>query len=77
NASASQPTKGVTGFYWSFGDGTTATGQKVTHTYASTSSYTWHVSIATGTGKKYLTTKAILPQSAAGSSTNIVPYYVP
>jgi PKD repeat protein len=67
----------VTGYYWSFGDGTTASGRKVTHTYASTSSYTWHVSIATGTGKKYLTTKAILPQSASGSSTNIVPYYVP
>ena len=77
DASASQPTKGVTGYYWSFGDGTTASGSKVTHTYASTSSYTWHVSIATGTGKKYLTTKAILPQSDAGSSTNIVPYYVP
>jgi len=77
DASASQPTGGVTGYYWSFGDGTTATGRKVTHTYASTSSYTWHVSIATGSGKKYLTTKAILPQSDAGSSTNIVPYYVP
>jgi subtilisin family serine protease len=77
DASASQPTKGVTGYYWSFGDGTTASGLKVTHTYATTSSYTWHVSIATGTGKKYLTTKAITPQSASGSSTNIVPYYVP
>lgn len=77
DASASQPTKGVTGYYWTFGDGTTASGRTVTHTYSSTSNYTWHVSIGTGTGKKYLTTKVITPQSASGSSTNIVPYYVP
>ncbi|MBA2683262.1 MAG: S8 family serine peptidase [Gemmatimonadaceae bacterium] len=77
DASASQPTNGVTAYYWTFGDGMTATGRNVSHTYGSAASYTWHVSIATGTGKKYLTIKTITPASASGSSTSIVPYYVP
>lgn len=77
DASGSQPTKGVVAYYWSFGDGTTASGRNVSHTYGSAASYTWHVSILTGTGKKYLTTKAIAPANDSGSSTNIVPYYVP
>jgi aqualysin 1 len=77
DASASQPTKGVTGYYWTFGDGATASGRNVTHTYKSANSVTWHVSIGTGTGKKYMTIKTIAPMSASGSSTNAVPYYVP
>jgi hypothetical protein len=77
NASASQPTGGVTAYYWTFGDGTYGTGRSVNHKYGSASSYTWHVSIVTGTGKKYMTIKAITPASASGSSINTVPYYVP
>jgi subtilisin family serine protease len=77
DAGASAPTGGVTSYSWSFGDGSTATGRTATHTYGSATSYTWNLSIVTGTGKKYATSKSITPASASGSATSTVPTYVP
>jgi subtilisin family serine protease len=77
DASGSQPTGGVTSYLWYFGDGSSSTASKPTHTYGSTSTYTWSLTIVTGTGKKYYTSKSITPSSASGSSTNIVPIYIP
>lgn len=77
DASGSQPTGGVTSYLWYFGDGSTSTSRAPTHTYGSASSYTWSLTIVTGTGKKYYTSKSITPASASGSSTSTVPIYVP
>jgi subtilisin family serine protease len=78
DAGGSAPTGGVSSYSWTFGDGTTATGRVVTHTYATTSSsYTWSLNIVTGTGKKYATSKAIAPANASGSATSTAPTYVP
>ena len=77
DASGSQPTAGVTSYSWTFGDGSTATGRNVSHSYGGAASYTWTLAIVTGTGKKYSTGKSIAPAGAAGSSTSIVPTYVP
>jgi subtilisin family serine protease len=77
DASASQPTAGVTSYLWFFGDGTSSTSRTATHTYGSATSYTWSLTIVTGTGKKYYTSKSVTPASASGSSTSTVPFYVP
>jgi subtilisin family serine protease len=77
DAAGSAPTGGVTSYSWAFGDGTTATGRATTHTYGSSTSYTWKLSIVTGTGKKYATGKSITPASASGSATSTAPTYVP
>lgn len=77
DASGSQPTNGVTSYLWYYGDGSSSTGRTATHTYGSSTSYTWSLSIVTGTGKKYYTSKSITPASASGSSTSTVPTYVP
>jgi aqualysin 1 len=77
DAGASQPTGGVTSYKWYFGDGTSATGRAVNHTYGSSPSYNWVLYIATGTGKKYAVGKSITPASASGSATSTYPTYVP
>jgi subtilisin family serine protease len=77
SASASQPTGGVTSYLWYFGDGSWSNARTPTHTYGGLTSYKWSLTIVTGTGKKYYTSKSITPASASGSSTNVVPYYIP
>jgi aqualysin 1 len=77
DAGSSQPTGGVTSYKWYFGDGTSATGRAVNHTYGSSPSYNWVLYIATGTGKKYAVGKSITPASASGSATSTYPTYVP
>jgi hypothetical protein len=77
DAGASAPSGGVASYTWYFGDGSSATGRAVSHTYGSATSYTWALFIVSGTGAKYSTGKSITPASASGSSTNIVPAYIP
>ncbi len=77
DAGASQPTGGVTSYKWYFGDGSSATGRAVNHTYGSNPSYDWVLYISTGTGKKYAVGKSITPASASGSTTSTYPTYVP
>lgn len=77
DAGGSGPTGGVTSYLWYFGDGSSATSRTVTHTYGSSSTYAFSLSIVTGTGKKYYVSKSIAPASSSGSATSTVPTYVP
>ena len=77
DAGSSQPTGGVTSYKWYFGDGSSATGRAVSHTYGSSPSYSWVLYISTGTGKRYAVGKSITPASASGSATSTYPTYIP
>jgi hypothetical protein len=77
DAGSSQPTGGVSSYKWYFGDGSSATGRAVNHTYGSSSTYSWVLFISTGTGKRYAIDKPITPASASGSVSSTAPTYVP
>ncbi len=77
DAGSSQPSGGVTSYKWYFGDGSSATGRAVNHTYGSSPSYAWVLYISSGSGKKYAVGKSITPASASGSATSTYPTYVP
>jgi PKD domain len=44
-------------FEWKFSDGVTLTGEKVTRTFSSPGDYTFHLTIADGTGEKVTSTE--------------------
>jgi hypothetical protein len=44
-------------FEWKFSDGVTLTGEKVTRTFSSPGNYTFHLTIADGTGEKVTSTE--------------------
>lgn len=73
DAAASKPAAGVSTYTWTFGDGTTATASKWTHTYPSSAVYTWSLKVVDKAGHTYSTSKAITPASASGSSTSTTP----
>ena len=73
DASSSRPAAGVSSYAWNFGDGKTGTGSKWVHTYPSSATYTWSVTVIDKLGHKYVTGKAITPASAIGSSTTTTP----
>jgi len=77
DAGSSQPAGGVTSYKWYFGDGSSATGRAVSHTYGSSPSYAWVLYISSGSGTKYAVGKSITPASASGSATSTYPTYVP
>ena len=77
DAGSSQPSGGVTSYKWYFGDGSSATGRAVNHTYGSSPSYAWVLYISSGSGKKYAVGKSITPASASGTATSTYPTYVP
>jgi aqualysin 1 len=77
DAGSSQPAGGVTSYKWYFGDGSSATGRAVNHTYGSNPSYSWVLYISAGTGTRYAVGKSITPASASGTATSTYPTYVP
>ena len=73
DASASRPSSGVSSYAWNFGDGKYSASSKLVHTYPSSATYTWSLTMVDKAGKKYVTGKAITPASAVGSSTTTTP----
>ena len=49
NGSGSQPSSSITSYHWLFGDGASATGQAVTHTYGTAGTFTSTLTVSTGT----------------------------
>ena len=46
---ASRPTAGITGYHWDFGDGSSADGSQVSHTYTTAGTYTAQLTVTSGT----------------------------
>jgi PKD repeat protein len=49
DGSGSRPSEGITSYSWEFGDGSSATGEQVTHTYATAGTYTARLTVESGT----------------------------
>jgi len=63
----------ITGYQWDFGDGTTATGAVVTHTYTSSGNYTVNLTVTDSSGNTDSTTQSITvmsTESGYGSCLN-------
>jgi hypothetical protein len=73
DASSSRPAAGVSSYAWNFGDGKAGTGSRWVHTYPSSATFTWSVTVIDKAGHKYVTGKAITPASATGSSATTSP----
>ena len=64
---SSDPDGSIEGYEWSFGDGTTATGQTVTHSYDDAGSYTVSLTVTDDDGATYTTTEKLRPGGQAGT----------
>jgi subtilisin family serine protease len=73
DASSSRPSAGVSSYAWTFGDGKYGTGSKWVHTYPSSASYTWSVTVVDRAGRKYVTGRSVTPASATGTSSTTTP----
>jgi PKD repeat protein len=60
NGSGSSPLAGqITSYHWEFGDGQTANGAQVTHTYASIGEFTVHLTVANDSGASATTSQVV------------------
>lgn len=66
DASASSDDKAIASYAWSFGDGQTATGRQVTHTYVGTGSFPVTLTVTDGAGATATTSQQVV-------STNVAP----
>jgi PKD repeat protein len=74
NGSSSSPSAGaITSYRWEFGDGQTATGAEVTHTYESTGQFTVSLTVTNDSGASGATfqTATVSPRSSTESQTTV------
>jgi PKD repeat protein len=64
---------GVTGVAWDFGDGSSAAGPSVTHTYGAAGTYTVKLTVTDGVGNTAVVTRALTISAAPPSAVVTVP----
>jgi hypothetical protein len=69
NANAVDPDGSITGYDWTFGDGTNATGQTVQHNYSTDGTYTVELTVTDDTGAT-TTEKETVTVGSGGSNTD-------
>ena len=68
SAAGSSDNRGITSYQWTFGDGTSASGKSVTHTYAAGGTYTVTLTLQDAAGNETSKTQAVTVTAQADST---------